>query len=143
MPRTREGAAQEPAVTSSDAGEAVVITCDEASVEVFKRRRQLPPGSGLHQCPLCHEDFVVPVEVEALDQGRWDLRLRCGECGTFRDVVVSDDVAKRYDLDLNRGIAEIAAALQTAGSRADDRRGGVFIAALEHDLIDGGDFASG
>jgi hypothetical protein len=54
-----------------------VITYGEAGVKVFNRR-QPPPGSGLHQCPLCHDDFVVPVEAEALDQGRWDLRLRCG-----------------------------------------------------------------
>jgi hypothetical protein len=101
-----------------------VITCGEAVVKVFSRRRRQPsPGSGLHQCALCQSDFVVPVEAEALDEGRWDMRLRCGQCGTYRDVVVSDEVAKRYDLDLNRGMAEIAAA-------------------LEHDLIDDGDFAS-
>ena len=26
--------------------------------------RQPPPGSGLHQCPLCHDDCVVPVEAQ-------------------------------------------------------------------------------
>ena len=51
----------------------------------------------------------MPVQADALDYGRWDLRLRCGQCGTYRDVVVSDDVAKRYELDLQRGVAEIAA----------------------------------
>ncbi len=128
--------------TSSDAGEAVVVTCEEASVEVFKRRRQ-PPGAGLHQCLLCHEDFVVPIEADALDEGRWDLRLRCGQCGTYRDVVVSDDAAKRYDLELNRGMAEIAAALRLQDHERMSAEAQVFIAALEHDLIDGGDFANG
>ena len=109
---------------------------------VFKRR-QPPPGSGLHQCPLCHDDSVVPVEAEALDHGRWDLRLRCGQCGTYRDVVVSDDVAKRYDLDLQRGMAEIAAALERHDRERMTAEAEVFIAALQHDLIDAGDFATG
>jgi hypothetical protein len=107
------------------------------------RRHQPPPGSGLHQCLLCHGDFVVPVEVEALDDNRWDLRLRCGECGTYREVVVSDDVAKRYDFDLKRGMAEIADAFRLQDHERMTAEARVFIAALEHDLIDGDDFASG
>ena len=106
-------------------------------------RRQPPPGSGLHQCPLCHDDSVVPVEAEALDHGRWDLRLRCGQCGTYRDVVVTDDVAKRYDLDLQRGMVEIAAALKRHDHERMTAEANVFIAALQHDIIDAGDSASG
>jgi hypothetical protein len=107
---------------------------------VFNRRRQPPPGSGLHQCPLCHDDSVVPVFAEALDLGRWDLRLRCGQCETFRDVVVSDDVAKRYDLDLGRGMADIADALRREDRDRMAAEVQVFIAALERDLIDAADF---
>jgi hypothetical protein len=110
---------------------------------VFNRRRQPPPGSGLHQCPVCHDDSVVPVFAEALDAGRWDMRLRCGHCETFRDLVVSDDVAKRYDLDLGRGMAEIAAALTREDRDRMVAEARVFIAALEHDLIDAGYFAGG
>ena len=107
------------------------------------RRRQPQPGSGLHQCPLCHDDSVVPVEAEALDHGRWDLRLRCGQCGTYRDLVVTDDVAKRYDLDLQRGMTEIAVALKLQDQERMTAEANVFIAALRHDLIDAGDFGSG
>jgi hypothetical protein len=107
---------------------------------VFNRRRQPPPGSGLHQCPLCHDDSVVPVFAEALDLGRWDMRLRCGQCETFRDIVVSDDVAKRYDVDLSRGMAEIAAALKRQDRDRMAAEALVFIAALEHGLIDAADF---
>ena len=85
----------------------------------------------------------MPVESEALDDGRWELRLRCGQCGTYRDVVVSDDVAKRYDLDLQRGMAEIAAALERHDHERMTAEARVFIAALRHDLIDAGDFATG
>ena len=84
----------------------------------------------------------MPVEAEALEHGRWDLRLRCGQCGTYRDVVVSDEVATRYDLDLQRGMAEIAAALERQEHERMTSEVQVFIAALEHDLIDAGDFAN-
>ena len=104
------------------------------------KRRQPPPGSGLHQCPVCHDDSVVPVIVEPLDLGQWELRLRCGQCETFRDVIVSDDVAKRYDLDLARGMSEIAAALRREDRDRMAAEARVFIVALERDLIDAGDF---
>ena len=114
--------------------------CEEADVEVFKRRRRHLPGAGLHECSLCHDDSVVPVRAEPLELGRWDLRLRCGQCGTYRDVVVSDGAARRYEVDLERGMSEIAAALtrQDRDRMAAEAR--VFIAALEHDLIDAVDF---
>jgi hypothetical protein len=105
-----------------------------------RRRRRHPPEPGLHECPLCHDDFVVPVEAEALELGRWDLRLRCGQCGTYRDVVVSDGVAKRYDLDLQGGMSEILAALRREDRDRMASEARVFIAALEHDLIDAVDF---
>ena len=85
----------------------------------------------------------MPVEAEALDHGRWDLRLRCGQCGTYRDVVVSDDVAKRYESDLQRGMVEIAAALERHDQERMTAEAEVFIAALEHDIIDAEDFGSG
>jgi hypothetical protein len=56
--------------------------------------------------------------------------------------VVSDDVAKRYDLDLQRGIAEIAAALERHDHERMTAEAQVFIAALQHDIIDAGDFAA-
>ena len=84
----------------------------------------------------------MPVYAEALTLGRWDLRLRCGQCGAFRDIVVSDGAAKRYDHDLDRGMSEIATALAREDRERMTAEAQVFIAALEHDLIDAGDFAS-
>ena len=110
---------------------------------MFNRRHQPPPDSGLHQCLICRDDSVVPVHAEALDLGRWEMRLRCGQCETFRDVIVSDGVAKRYDLDLAHGMAEIAAALAREDRDRMAAEAHVFIAALENDLIDAGDFGPG
>jgi hypothetical protein len=108
---------------------------------VFNRRRRPPLESNLHRCQLCYDDSVVPVEAEPLALGRWEMRLRCGLCGTYRDVIVSDGDAKRYDEALNRGMAEIAAALRREDRERMTAEVTVFIAALEHDLIDAGDFA--
>ena len=114
-----------------------------ALASVRSVRRQPPPEADLHRCQLCYDDSVVPVEAEPLELGLWEMRLRCGQCGTYRDVTVSDSDAQRYDLALAQGVAKIAAALERAERERMSAEVRVFIAAIEHDLIDAGDFASG
>lgn len=75
-------------------------------------RRTPPPGSGLHQCRVCYDDFVVPVWWEAVDDEQWHMLLRCAQCETYREVEVADDAARVYERDLALGMAEIAAALE-------------------------------
>ena len=75
-------------------------------------RRTHSPGPGLQECPVCHDDYVVPVWWEGLEGDRWHMLLRCAQCETYREVVVADDVARVYERDLERGMAEIAAALE-------------------------------
>jgi transcription elongation factor Elf1 len=70
------------------------------------RRRGRPPR--LVDCPICGRDFVVPVAWSDLDERRWAIRLRCGECGTAREVVVDDAEARRYEADLDTGTRAIA-----------------------------------
>ena len=62
---------------------------------------------------------------------------------TYREVTVSDDAAERYDEELSHGMAEIAAALERAERERMSADVRIFVAALEHDLIHAGDFASG
>ena len=107
---------------------------------MFARRRPTP-GSGLHQCALCHADYVVPVSWHETDADHWRMLLRCAACETYRDVVVSNDVAKRYEEDLRRGMAEIAAALERSDRARMVVEVDVFVAALDRDLIDAEDFA--
>jgi hypothetical protein len=99
------------------------------------------PGSGLHQCALCHAECVVPVWWESVGEDRWHMLLRCGACCTYRDVTVPDDVAHAFERDIDRGMNEILSAL----NRMDRERMAVqtdaFVAALQRDLIDAGDFA--
>jgi hypothetical protein len=104
-------------------------------------RRTPPPGSGLHQCRLCHDDYVVPVWCEEVDDERWHMLLRCAQCDTYRDVVVSADIAKAYERDLQRGTDEMVASLERIERERMIAELQVFAAALEHDLIDATDFA--
>ena len=106
------------------------------------RRRPATPGSGLHQCALCRTEAVVPVWWEDVDEHRWHMLLRCGECGTFRDVIVPNDVARAYERDLDRGTAEIGAALARLDRDRMTVQADAFIVALRRDLIDAGDFAA-
>ena len=103
-------------------------------------RRTPPPGSGLHLCGFCHDDFVVPVWSEEADDAQSHLLLRCAQCETYRDVTVGDDVAAAYERDLERGRAEIAASLKRSDRARMLAELPVLIAALERDLIDAGDF---
>ena len=101
-----------------------------------------PPGSGLHQCRVCHDDYVIPVWWEEAGEDCWHMLLRCAQCDTYCDIVVGNDVAKRYELDLQRGMDEIAAAVDRTDRERMAAEVDVLIAALEHDLIDAGDFAA-
>lgn len=103
-------------------------------------RRQPPPGSGLQQCSACRADCVVPVSWEEAGNQHWQIVLRCPECETYREVVVGNDVAKRYEADLSRGMEEIAAALARSDRARMERDVHALIVALERDLIDAADF---
>jgi hypothetical protein len=71
---------------------------------------------------------------------RWRLSLRCGQCGSCRDVIVSDDLARRFDADVSRGLAAIASTLTTLDRERMADQTEAFAAALRLDLIDAGDF---
>ena len=100
------------------------------------------PGSGLHLCCLCHADCVVPVTWDEVDDLHWRMVLRCAECETYRRVVVGNDVARRYEVDLQRGMDEIAATLERSDRVRMIEEVGTLIQALRRDLIDATDFAS-
>lgn len=70
-----------------------------------------PADTGLRVCAACHARFVVPVDHRIADDRHWWLRLRCGQCGEVREVVVTFDEAQRYDRELAQDMATIVAAL--------------------------------
>ena len=99
------------------------------------------PATGLAACADCGRDFVNPVEWEPAGDDGWWMFLRCGECGSSREVTVPNDVAERFDVELN----ERAATIDRAARRLDRERMAAqveaFVGALRRGLIDAADFA--
>jgi uncharacterized Zn finger protein len=91
-------------------------------------------------CPSCGSAYVNPVEWRERDELRWWMRLRCGECGFVREVVVSNEEAAFYESDLDHGVAKIASAVARLDRERMIAESDALTAALERDLIDPGDF---
>jgi hypothetical protein len=100
-----------------------------------------PRSPRLIECAYCGTDHVCPVETEVVDETRCWIRLRCGTCEVWRDVVVSNDEAARFE----RAVGQQAASIERAAARLDRERMAqeldAFLVALERDLIDASSFA--
>jgi hypothetical protein len=99
------------------------------------------PG-GLNECERCLTPVVVPVQWHADDAEHWWIRLRCGACGFVRDVVVTDEVARRFDREVERGMREIAAVLRRLERARMAAEVEALTQALRLDLLDAEDFGA-
>jgi hypothetical protein len=111
---------------------------------VFVRRLSGPryplPSSRLIRCQHCRLDLANPVAWREYDESHWWTRLRCGGCGSVREVVVRDEDAQRLDRDLGRGLKRIAAGLYTLERATMRAEAEALTSALERDLVDADDF---
>ena len=82
-----------------------------------------------------------PVDWRVADEVRWWIRLRCGDCGWSRDVIVTDAVAHRLERDLEPGLRAIAAAADQLDRERMTQEVASFAARLDHNLIEPDDFA--
>jgi hypothetical protein len=112
-----------------------------ASLRRHKHEPQEADPSGLSRCVLCHRDFVVPVQWEPVGTDRWWMFIRCAECGTSREVTVTNAVAERYDDELARGAREIGRAVHRLEHERLSAEADAFVDALRLDLIEPADFA--
>ena len=76
------------------------------------------------------------------DGATWWIRLRCGECGEAREVVVAQDAADRFDRALDRGLDAIAATLERLDRERMTAEVEAFATALRLDLLDAADFGA-
>jgi hypothetical protein len=76
------------------------------------------------------------------DETYWWMRLRCGECGWFREAIVSQEIADRYDRALDRTSAPIVSTLARIERERMAEEVEAFTTALRLDLFDAGDFAA-
>jgi hypothetical protein len=98
--------------------------------------------AGLHVCTGCGGDFVNPIEWMPSDERHWWIRLRCGQCGSRREVVVTDAVAERFDRELDARMLRIADALDRIDREHMAVQAEAMIGALRRGLIDASDFAA-
>ena len=57
-------------------------------------RRLFGAPSGLERCPDCWRSTVCPIDWETDGEEHWLIKLRCGDCGAWREVRVTNDEAK-------------------------------------------------
>ena len=95
---------------------------------------------GLVVCRTCASNFVNPVSWHEQGEANWWIRLRCGECGLVREVEVSNDEAKQYEAELDRGVAKIASTLANLDRAGMVAEADTLKTTLERDLIGPDDF---
>jgi hypothetical protein len=106
------------------------------------RRTDLPDLEiHLETCGLCGDDYVNPVDWEPVGETHWWMRLRCGACDTWREVTVTNEIASRYDLELDRRMEVLVRALERMDTRRMAADVETMIQALRRGLIDAADFA--
>jgi hypothetical protein len=107
------------------------------------RRAQRAQAEGrLELCAMCGRDFVNPVDWQPAGPEHWWLLLRCGECETWREVTVTNAVARRYDAELDRRAGIVAAALERLDRERMIVEAEAMTTALRLCLIDAADFAT-
>lgn len=112
-----------------------------AGMNFRRRRNAFEPRRSLHICGDCGVDTVNPVSVESLDDFRWTVLMRCGACGARTEAILSNEVAARYDEDLDRGWRKIRRAAEALEEENMAEWADSFITALKRDLIDAADFS--
>ena len=105
------------------------------------RRQSRPAEDDLHACAACGKDYVNPVDWEPVTPEAWWMRLRCGECEVWREVTVTNKVAERFDIELDRRADLIHRALHKLDRERMVQQVETMIGALRHGLIEPADFA--
>jgi hypothetical protein len=105
------------------------------------RGRRLAASTGrLDLCGACGESFVCPVSWSESGPADWWLLLRCGSCGSSREVVASNSAVAEYDNQLDEGMRVINAGAERLAREALSAEADVLGTALGLDLLDADDF---
>jgi hypothetical protein len=120
---------------------------DRRSMSRFRRwlrRSGGRDGAGtaarLDVCPKCGAGFVYPVTWTESGPADWWLLLRCGGCGTWRDVVASNHVVAAFDRMLDKQMDVIRAAAERLAREGLAAQAETLSAALRLDLLGADDF---
>jgi hypothetical protein len=83
---------------------------------------------------------VYPVSWTESGPAEWWLQLRCGGCGTWRDVVAGNHLVEEFDRKLDRDMDTIEAAADRLARESFLAQADTFGAALRMDLLGADDF---
>ena len=97
-------------------------------------------GNDLHRCSDCGEGFAYPVTWTESGPADWWLLLRCGSCGTWRDVVASNPVVAEFDRLLDEDLDTIRDTADRLEREWLMAEADTFGAALRLDLLTADDF---
>jgi hypothetical protein len=95
----------------------------------------------LQHCRLCQSDSVHPVDWEPFGDTHWWILLRCGACDARAEGLVVNEVAQRFDSDLDAAQDQIVRAADRLGLEILSAQAESLTVALERDLIGADDFA--
>ena len=105
------------------------------------RGRRIAASTGrLDLCGHCGEAFVCPVTWSESGRADWWLLLRCGSCGTSREVLASNAAVEEYDHRLDDGMRDINAAAELLAHNALAAEADMLGAAFKRDLLTADDF---
>ena len=90
---------------------------------------------------MCLRDFVNPVDWEPVGDTHWWMLLRCGACDVWRETTVTNAIAARFDLELDRRLNVLARAVERIDMRTMAADVETMIQALRRGLVDAADFA--
>lgn len=103
-------------------------------------RHPAETATRLDLCPDCGEGFVYPVTWTESGPADWWLLLRCGACGTWRDVVASNNAVATFDRVLDEALEKIRAAAERLERESFSAVADSFGTALRLDLLGADDF---
>ena len=89
----------------------------------------------LTQCGACGGAHVQPADWHDAGRHHWRLLLRCPNCEASGTVVIEEELVEHYDIELERGAAELARMLDAFVQERVTREVALFAAALRDDLI--------
>jgi hypothetical protein len=116
--------------------EAASAVTESAVAEPAADQEEPPPdGREYHVCPLCHGELVYPIVWFRANDTAWQLRMRCPECETERDVIAGRADVEDLNRRLSRGSQELAKAADEMSRRNFEEEAAKLVAALELDLI--------
>ena len=90
-------------------GRATAITAPQSGL--YSEDVLVEQARDLMACGGCGCELVQPVDWDEAGARHWQVTLRCPNCEQLGTVVVEDEVVDHYDLELERGAAELARTL--------------------------------